>query len=322
MMQIVLIGLGAGAAAALLFASVVSGSLLSVPLLLVSPLPIMIAGLGWSHWAALTAALAGALALGVAFEPLSTVSFMAFAGLPGWWLSYLAMLARPAGNGAAALEWYPPGRLLVWAALLGAFLVFVAIPHFGLDAESFRAGSRKLFAAVLRAETGTPENAPLVVPGVSNAERLLDFFVATVPPTVAVVATLASAFNLWLAATVVRFSGRLKRPWPTVAAMTFPRPLIGVLAAAMLLSFVDSLIGVAAGVLSASLLVAYGILGFAVLHAITRSMTSRFFLLTGVYMAVLVLGWPVLALCLLGLIEAVVDLRTRIAATRGPPAVT
>ncbi len=67
---------------------------------------------------------------------------------------------------------------------------------------------------------------------------------------------------------------------------------------------------------------AYGMLGFAVLHAITRGMASRIFLLAGVYIAVLVLGWPVLALCLLGLIEAVIDLRARIAATRGPPART
>jgi hypothetical protein len=88
------------------------------------------------------------------------------------------------------------------------------------------------------------------------------------------------------------------------------------------LSFVGSLIGIVAGVVSASLLMAYGVLGFAVLHAITRGMASRIFLLGGVYAAVLVLGWPVLALCLLGLIDAAIDLRARIAPTRGPPAST
>ena len=67
MIQIVIIGIGAGAAAALLFASVTSGSWLSIPLFYLAPLPIMIAGLGWSHWAAMTAALAGALGLGAAF---------------------------------------------------------------------------------------------------------------------------------------------------------------------------------------------------------------------------------------------------------------
>ena len=51
MMQIVLIGIGAGAATALLFASVASGSLISVLLFYLAPLPILIAALGWSHWA-------------------------------------------------------------------------------------------------------------------------------------------------------------------------------------------------------------------------------------------------------------------------------
>ena len=282
----------------------------------------MIAGLGWSHWSALIAALVGALALGIAFGPLFFFLFLAVAGLPAWWLGYLAMLARPAGNGAAALEWYPPGRLVVWAAMLGGLIVVVAIPKFGLDTESFRAGLRHALTQILRVETDTPANAPLAVPGVNNADRLIDFLVAAIPPAAAVLATITNVVNLWLAGAIVKFSGRLNRPWPALSAMTFPRALIAALAIAMGLSFVGSLIGIAAGVFSASLLMAYGILGFAVLHAITRGMASRIFLLAGVYTAVIVLGWPVLALCLLGLVEAVVDLRARIAATRGPPART
>ncbi len=57
MVQVVLIGVGAGAATALLFASVASGSALSVPLFYLAPLPILIAAMGWSHWAALIAAV-------------------------------------------------------------------------------------------------------------------------------------------------------------------------------------------------------------------------------------------------------------------------
>jgi hypothetical protein len=323
MMQFGLIGIGAGAAAALLFASVTSGAWLSIPLFYLAPLPIMIAGLGWSHWAALIAALTGALALAVAFGPVFFFSFLAGAGLPAWWLGYLAMLARPLGNGgAAALEWYPPGRLVVWAAVLGGLVVVVAIPNFGFDAESFRAGLRQALTHILRVDTEVPTNAPLTTPGVSNTSRLVDFLVAAIPPAAAVLATITNVLNLWLAARIVTFSGLLKRPWPPLAAMTFPRTLAAALAIAVALSFVGSLIGIVAGVVSASLLMAYGVLGFAVLHAITRGMASRIFLLGGVYAAVLVLGWPVLALCLLGLIDAAIDLRTRIAPTRGPPAPT
>ncbi len=320
-MQLGLIGIGAGAAAALLFASVTSGVWLSIPLFYLAPLPIMIAGLGWSHWAAMTAALAGALALGIAFGPVFFFSFLAGAGIPAWWLSYLAMLARPADDGAAELEWYPPGRLVVWAAILGALVVVVAIPNFGLDAESFRAGLRHALTHILRVESDLPAGAPLTMPGVSNADRLIDFLVTAIPPAAAVLATTTNVLNLWLGGIIVKFSGLLKRPWPPLSAMMFPRALTAALAVAVGLSFVGSLIGIIAGVLAASLLMAYGVLGFAVLHAITRGMASRIFLLAGVYTAVLVLGWPVLALCLLGLVEAVVDLRARIA-TRGPPAPT
>ena len=61
------------------------------------------------------------------------------------------------------------------------------------------------------------------------------------------------------------------------------------------------------------------ILGFAVLHAITRGLSARPFVIGGVYAAVLVIGWPVLALCLLGLIETAMNLRARIARMRGQP---
>ena len=143
MMQLVLIGIGAGAAAALLFASVISGALLSIPLFYLAPLPIMIAGLGWSHWAALIAAGIGSISLGLALGTVFFFGFLADAGIPAWWLGYLAMLARPlaaSGNGheQPPLEWYPPGRIVMWAAILAAMVVIVAIPNFGTDARNFR----------------------------------------------------------------------------------------------------------------------------------------------------------------------------------------
>ena len=104
--------------------------------------------------------------------------------------------------------------------------------------------------------------------------------------------------------------------------MTFPRLLTGALALTMILSFLGGLLGIVAGVLSASLLMAYGVLGFAVLHTLTQGMNARAFLLGGIYASVLVFGWPVLGLCLLGLIDAALDLRARFAHKRGPPAPT
>jgi hypothetical protein len=316
MMQIALVGIGAGAAAALLFASVTSGSLLSVALFYLAPLPLMIASLGWSHWSAMAGALAAGVALGFVFGPLFFFTFLAGAGLPAWWLGYLTMLARPATNGGGApFEWYPPGRLVIWAAVLASLIVIVAIPNFGTDAESFRAGLRSALSRLLRVEAEAPA-------GLSKGSRLVDFLVMAIPPAGAVLATVTNLLNLWLAGRIVKFSGRLKRPWPQLADMTFPRSAIAALAVAVALSFVGGLVGIVAGVLAASLLMAYGVLGFAVLHTISRGLNARGFLLGGVYAAVMVFGWPVLALCLLGLIEAAMDLRARFARKRGPPSPT
>lgn len=322
MVHFAIIGIGAGAAAALLFASVTSGTLLSIPLFYLAPLPIMIAGLGWSYWAALTAALTGALALGVIFGAVFVFAFLAGAGVPGWWLAYLAMLARPAGGHEGPLEWYPTGRVVAWAAILAALLVVVAIPNLGTDGESFRAGLHDALARMLRVQTGAPADTPLTLPGGTDPERFINFLVSVIPATAAVLATLTNLFNLWLAGRVVKFSGRLTRPWPQISAMRFPPMLTAALVLAIALSFADGLIGVVGSIFSASLLMAYGVLGFAVLHSITQGMNSRPFLLAGTYLVVLMIGWLVLALCLLGVLDTMIDVRARVARKRGPPAIT
>jgi hypothetical protein len=319
MIQIAIIGIGAGAAAALLFASVTSGSWLSIPLFYLAPLPIMIAGLGWSHWAAMTAALAGAIGLGAVFGTVFLLAFAAGAGFPAWCLGYLAMLARPvastngSGQGAASFEWYPPGRLVVWAAALGVLVVIVAIPNFGIDADSFRAGLRDALNAIMRVNNATPARTG------SNTERLLEMLVNAIPPAAAVLATITNLLNLWLAARVVKFSGRLARPWPQLSSMTFPPLMTAALGVAIILSFLDGMLGIVGGIVAASLLLAYGVLGFAVLHAITQGMSARPLVLSITYAGVFLLGWPMLALCLLGLIDTAIGLRGRISAKRGPP---
>src|SRR5262247_1888254 len=300
MIQLVLVGLGAGAAAALLFASVASGSITAVILFYLAPLPIAIAALGWGH-------LSGLIAAAVATTVVALLSGIFFIAVPviafgAWWLGYLALLARPASNGGGdALEWYPVGRLVLWAALLGTLVVAAAVPNFGTDQESLQAALRKTYERILR------------------DQALIDILVVAVPPAAAVFSTITNGFNLWLAARVVKISGRLKRPWPDLAAWTLPTSTPVFLAAAIAGSFLPDLLGILAGAFAASLLMAFAMLGFAVLHAITRGMSSRALVLAAVYAAAVVLGWPVLAMSILGLAEAAFNIRGRVARRRGPP---
>jgi hypothetical protein len=318
MMQIVLVGLGAGAAAALLFASVTSGALVSILLFYLAPLPIMIAALGWSHWCGLVAALTASACLGLAFGATFFAAFLVAIAAPAWWLGYLAMLARPATHGSGGFEWYPPGRLVLWAAALGAGVVTVALLQVGSNEETIHNGLKTGLERIFRLQTGAAADEPLRLPGIPDPAHLLDLFAAVMPLVAAMAGALILILNLWIAARVVKLSGRLARPWPDIPAMTFPRWAPALLAAAAILSFAPDLIGVIASLFAASLMVAFTMLGFAVLHALTRGLSGRTAMLGGAYAFVLVLGWPALVAALLAVAESIFNWRAKMAG-RAPP---
>jgi len=319
MAPIILIGISAGAATALLFASVASGSPLSVLLFYLAPLPILIAALGWSHLAALIAAVVASASLAAIFGSFFFIAFLIGVGLPAWWLGYLALLARPVTNGAGTpdgLEWYPVGFLVVWAAMLSAAIVIAAILNFGTDQQSFQAALRTGLERMFRIHAGGGGATP---PGLPDRSKLIDFMVVALPPAAAVLTTITSTVNLWLADKIVRVSGRGRRPQPELSEMQFPNYAPMLAAVAIAGSFLPGLPGIASGVLGAAMLIAYTVMGFAVLHSLTRGMNARPFMLGSVYVAVMVFGWPALIVALLGLAEAAFDFRGRAARKRGPP---
>ncbi|HVX99870.1 MAG TPA: DUF2232 domain-containing protein [Pseudorhodoplanes sp.] len=320
MKQIVLIGLGAGAAAGLLFASILSGSALSVLLFYLAPLPILIAGIGWSHWSGLIGAIFAGAALGAVLGWFFFIAFCVGIGLPSWWLSYLALLARPLPS-SSEIEWYPAGRMVVWCAIFGAFVVVATIPSFGFTEESFQTTLRTSLERVLRAQMRTPEGAPLEIPG-ADTRRLLDFLVTVTPLGIAVVSTVVNLFNVWLAARVVKVSGRLRRPWPDLPAMRFAPQTPLFLGAALAGSFLPGIGGIVASVFAAALLCAYAVLGFAVLHSVTAGLAGRPILLGIAYAASTIIYWAAIGVALIGLADTAFDIRGRVSARRGPPPAT
>ena len=106
-----------------------------------------------------------------------------------------------------------------------------------------RPGLRRELERGLRFLAGVPANSPLQLPSIRDPERLLDVLVPIVPPLKATALTATSLLNLWLAALIVRVSGRLKRPWPQIAQMSFPPFAATVLAIAVAGTFLPDLIG-------------------------------------------------------------------------------
>lgn len=322
MAKIILIGLAAGAASALLFASIVSGNVLSVFLFYFSALPLMLAAIAWTHVAGLVAVAFGALALGMALNFWIGLMYVAVVGAPAYVLAYMAMLGRetaPASAGnAPQMEWYPVGRVIVWAALIAFGLAAIAVLQFGLNFETYQTMIRASFEKVLRLQAGIAADQPLKLPGVQNPEAFLNTLVAIMPPAAAVLSMLTSLINLWLAGRVARVSGRLRRPWPDLTGLSLPMLAAVILGAALAISFMRGMPGFIAAIAVAVLLIAYSIVGFSVLHAITRNARARTWILAGTWIAVLLLGWPLLFIAMFGLADSIFNLRDRFGAQQPP----
>src|ERR1051326_7329823 len=248
MVQLFLIGLAGGSAAALLFASVASGSALSVPLFYLASLPILIAAMGWSHWAALIAAVVAAASLAAVFGTFFFIVFMLGIGLPTWWLGYLALLARPATVATPdGLEWYPVGHLVFWAAIIGAAIVIAGMLALGNDLDSLRSSLRSDLERMLKMLVRAPTSPQATAPDISDPSRMADILVAALPPAAAVSATITNVVNLWLAERVVQISGRLRRPPSDLPSMQFPVYAPAVVGATVVASLLPGMVGTSAG---------------------------------------------------------------------------
>jgi hypothetical protein len=321
MMTTILIALAAGCASALMFASIISGALISLVLFYLAPLPLMVAALGWGPLSATIGGISAAIGLGAIFGLPYCIAFVLTIALPAWWLGHLALLGRPvsagtsAGNGAApvapAMEWYPVGRILLWTAGFAALTTMAALFTLGGDAATITGALRRGLLRIIGARDSVPT---------ANTEQFVDALAAIAPAAAAVVAMMTLTLNLWLAARITATSGRLHRPWPDLKSAALPPMTLAVLSLALALSFAGGLFAMLGQIASAALMMAYALIGFAVLHTLTMAMKSRALWLSGAYAVVLVFGWPVVAMVGLGLADAIFGFRQRYRQRRTPPA--
>ena len=311
MVAIIVIALAAGAASALMFASIISGALISLVLCYLAPLPLMVAALAWGPLSAFLGGIAAAAGLGLTFSPSYGIAYALTVALPAWWLGYLALLGRPAaGNVDGELEWYPVGRLLLWMVGFAALTTAAALLTLGSDAASIttvlRRGLLRMFG---------PDMAPLS----EESEHWVDALVALAPAAGAAVTLMTLALNLFLSARITATSGRLRRPWPDLRMVMLPPMTLTVLCVSIAFCFVGGLLSMLAEIVTSALTMAYAFTGFAVLHTLTLGLRSRAFWLATTYALVIVFSWPVLAIAALGLADAAFGIRQRFLRTRPPP---
>lgn len=309
------VGLCAGLAAAVLQAAVLYPSPLTMVAFYLSALPIFVAALGWGLNAAALAGLAGSVAIAAVAGALPAFAFLVGVALPPAVLSWLALRSRPADE-APPLEgepqmngrqWYPEGRLVLWAAVLSAGLTALGILLIAPSADELRATLQELVTQMLSAMGEEVEGAEL--------EQMVSFMTFLLPIAAASIWLLATLVNMKLGARLLTAFDRSPRPWARFGALTFPRRAVWLLPAAIASSMLPGMLGVIGSVFAAAMFTAFALAGLAVLHGLTEGIAARAPLLGGLYLALILLNWLLLVpLAILTMLDMAFNMRARTAA--------
>jgi hypothetical protein len=307
-------GLCAGLAAAVLQAVILFPSPITVVAFYLSALPIFIVALGWGLNATAVAGLSGSFAITAVAGPAPGFAFLIGVALPPAVLSWLALRSRPADE-APPLEgepqvngrqWYPEGRLVLWAAVIAAALTSLGMLLIGASADSFRASLEDQVGQVLTAMGEEVEGDEL--------DQMVSVIAFMLPIAAASIWLLATLVNMKLGARILAAFDRSPRPWARFGALTFPRRAVWLLPAALAASMLPGMAGVIGTVFAAAMLTAFALAGLAVLHGLTEGMAARAPLLGGLYLALILLNWLLLLpLAMLTMLDMAFGMRARTA---------
>ncbi|HEX3495939.1 MAG TPA: hypothetical protein VHT02_02000 [Methylocella sp.] len=339
----VALGIGAGIAAAVLFSLAIRATFVAAVLANLSPLPIMIATLGYGAFAGAAAVASATVTVAALFNAqqkfgsldtaaLGGLVFAFSLGLPAFWLSLLSVLSRPKGSpnwvvtsrvgSFFAREYVPLERILSYAtsicATIGvAIAVYVSSLYGGFDVA----------LDSLSAEV-TPIAERLISPGMHlpsdfDARHLARVTVLAAAPAVAASSLVLLMLNLCLAGRVAQLSAQLPRPWPDIAGeLRLPQVYLLVFGAAALTGpYLGGLPGHIIVIVAATLGVAFALDGLAAAHYLSRGSPFRIPLLILIYLGLVVpVTWFVflLLLVLTGVIETAFSLRDRKDKTASP----
>jgi hypothetical protein len=318
-----LIGIGAGIVAAVLFASLARNSALAILLFYLTPLPLMLAGIGWGTRAVLLALFTATIPLAILDSRLTAIVFCLFLALPCVVLCYLFLLHRrvpvqsgdqeDAAAGKTQIDWYPFGNIIAWAAVMAGVIAVFAFLQFGLDRKSYLENIRAKFddATYQQLESITGPNF-----GRAEFQSMVDAIIAFVPylpPAFAASWLLVIIGNLWLASKTASISGLLARPIPRFKTIEYPPFLLAGFCAALVLSFASGLVGFVGTAFLGAFGCAFLLLGLAVIHTVLAVSQLKILALTCVYAGLLLTPWIAPPLTILGLLEPFIQLRQRFA---------
>lgn len=294
----------AGLVSSGLFMSVLTGIPGMVLLAYFVQLPLVVVGLTLGLTGSMVAAAGGLLMNGLLAGIATAAIYALIQVAPALFVVRQALLSRPGQGGQ--IEWYPAGLLLGQLTAVAAGAIVIAFVAF-LSEPGGLAGVIETFVTQALEELGAlPEDAALPVE--------LGGWIFLFPGLMATSWLVMVVVNATLAQAIAVRTGRNRRPSPDIVALELPWWLWPAIGASLLLSLLG---GSGLGFLGRSLLmvlvVPYVFLGLAVLHALARRWSHTHLALVAIYGSIVVLGWPILVVLLLGLVEDWAGLRQRLA---------
>ncbi len=322
-----LIGFGAGVVAAVLFASLANSSSLALVLFYLTPLPVMLAGIGWGTGASVVSLVTAGVLVSLLLNIQAAGIFLIYVGAPGVILSYLMLMHReyalgPGTGGQSqpqtVIEWYPFGRIIAWAAVMAAAQVSLGIVLIGGgSSEAYVNAIRQLFD-----ESSLSQFQQVLGPefGAEDLQTMADRFALYILPSFAAALWLTvMAGNLWLAAKSASISGLLRRPVPRFGGIEYPPFLVAGFAAALVASLSPGMFGLIATAFIGALGLAFILLGLAVIHALLAQSPFRLPALIALYAGLFLTPWVAPPVLGVGLAEPFLRLRQRRGSQTPPP---
>ena len=295
-----------GGLAAAPYLLVLTGSAGSMILVYLAQLPLFAAGLWLGTGASASAGLVAALILAAAGSMPAAALFAALNVVPVVLLVRQSLLARTGASNTVdgnAVEWYPPGLMTAWLTGLGLVAAAVTFVFLG-GPQATQAALREVLAPALDRHLG--EIPP-------ELDELLAFVAFILPGIVATSWMVMTITNGCLAQGLLARFEASWRPSPDLAALGLPMwipVLLACAAGTTLLGGTARFIGLNVMIVLA---VPFCLAGLAVLHTVARRFPRPAVTLVTFYLLAGILGWPLLLIALLGLLDSPLGLRRRFA---------
>ncbi len=296
---------------AAVFALLLFLGIVTIPL---APLPLFYVGLTASPSSLLLAgAVYAVLAATLIGWPLALTTLLLFT-LPAFWLTRLSLLSRIRSDASAAApkdtgqsyEFYPAYKLILWVTGMAIMLVSLMFGRFANEVGGLPA----VFISLLTSEPTTAALFGLDELGLEDSSMRV--VVATMLVTAGASWAISLIATMVLAQRLAEWTKLNLRPQQDHDELSLPSFLDALLLGSIILSFfLEGAWSIYFAAIALCFLIPYFLLGLSVIHAISRPLDARVWILSTLYLFLLLFLWLGILVALLGLIEPLVKLRQR-----------